>query len=192
MVGQVEPQRRDRDVSALERPQVCTRSVLAQLRDGEPEDRAVVGIARRHDLTVVLLDGLAHPVDATRTRGQVHVDETQLRPGNQQLEDALDVRGEIAQVRGLANRGRAEGDAARAQQGRLVGRRERPRVPHAVAQVGAQVDAGQDHVHIRLVVHSERDAVGRRPVDPVRLDPLYRRRTPVRKWSRGGDGVAGR
>jgi hypothetical protein len=85
---------------------------------------------------------------------------------------------------------RAQRDAAQAEDRRLLGGGERSRVPDPVAEVEPDVEARQDEVDRSPLMGPERDAVGRRAVDTIRIE-IADRGSAVRERPRGGDRVPG-
>ena len=65
-------------------------------------------------------------------------------------------------------------------------------MPQRVAQVGADVHAGQHHVDVRVVEHAECNTVSRGAIYPIRFDSVGKRGAPVRQGAAGRDRVAGR
>src|SRR5262245_2137821 len=63
-IGEVDPQRRDGNIAALDRPQVRSFLVLRQGNDGKPVVLATHGILPGNDLAVVELDRLPRPEHA--------------------------------------------------------------------------------------------------------------------------------
>jgi hypothetical protein len=112
--------------------------------------------------------------------------------GQEELQDPGHVRLEAAHVRVVLGDRRAECDAADAEQGRLLGRRQGAGVPQRVAQVGAEVDPGQDEVHALPVMGTEGHAIGGRAVDAVRFDAIDDPRGAVGQRLGRRDGMAGR
>ena len=78
------------------------------------------------------------------------------------------------------------------EQGRLLRRGERARVPGGVAEVGAEVHSGEHDVDVLPLEDPERDAVGRGAVDPEGLDPVEDPRATRADGAGRGDCVAGR
>jgi hypothetical protein len=108
------------------------------------------------------------------------------------LENAAHPRRERREIR-LAFSGRcAEGEAAQAEQHRLLCRRKRPGVPGAVPNVRPEIDAGEDNVDVLPHERAERDAVGGRAIHPVRVELLEDWRAAVRERPRVGDRVTHR
>ena len=64
-------------------------------------------------------------------------------------------------------------------------------MPDPVAEVDAQVDAGEDDVDVLPVVHAECDAIRGRAVDAPRLDAGDVGRPAVCQRTGSGDSVTG-
>ncbi len=186
----IEPQWRERHPPLLDRPAIRALFSAVDRRHGEPEQIAPGRIGGRHDTTVVATDGDTRPDEPARLPGQVHVDERQAGIRKQREQRASNPRLEGLEIGFRACR-RTQGDAANADERCLLGRGHGARVPDRIAEIEADVQAGQNDIHVFPVIHADSDAVCRRPVDSE-----CRERTdgggPVRQRSRCRDRRARR
>jgi diacylglycerol kinase (ATP) len=195
LIGQIQTERRDRDVAALHCPQIRAGLGLFDRDNGEPEVLAAHRILARNDATVVVTDCLTRPGHAAGRCRKVDIEQSGRRVGQQNAKNALDMRFERVEVRLLSarrSRRRAQRDPANAKQGGLLCRGQRAGVPDPVAKVDPGIDSRQDHIDPFPVVYSQCDAVGRCAVDAPRLGAGGDLGAPVGQWPRRGDRMAGR
>ena len=176
LVGQVEVQRRHRDVARADGGDVARLVDLVLLRGvADPVVGAAARILALDDVTTeAARAGVGDPHTADRGRhdvGEVDVDQHVARPVERQhaARNGGAVRRRGAPLhRMVVGVGLAEGDRGDAEQAAFHGARDGAGIGHVVGDVGAAVDSRQDEVGLvalHQVLDREQHAVGRRTVD---------------------------
>jgi hypothetical protein len=124
VVGEVEAERRHRDVAFVDSPEVGSLAVTLDRHDGEPVVLAAHRIGLRFDLPVVVVDRLSRPAQTSGTRRKVDVHEAEIVFAQEQVEGTLDPRLELREICILVCDERAERDPADAQESSLLRGRE--------------------------------------------------------------------